>query len=139
MLKNITKWVVNILSGIMLILIVLVVYSKCVTTFTKASYPSYFGYSIFRSYYYRWWNISKYFCMYKKDKRSIIKSKYKEAYSNKEKERNIKWNSKYIGFFKRKRNSIKRTICSCNRKKNKCNFGNWGRSKRNVAEEHLKI
>ena len=47
MLKNITKWVVNILSGIMLILIVLVVYSKCVTTFTKATYPSYFGYSIF--------------------------------------------------------------------------------------------
>ena len=47
MLKNITKWVVNILSGIMLILIVLFVYSKCVKTFTKATYPSYFGYSIF--------------------------------------------------------------------------------------------
>ena len=47
MLKNITKWLVNILSVILLIIIVLVVYSKCVTTFTKEAYPNYFGYTIF--------------------------------------------------------------------------------------------
>lgn len=47
MLKNITKWLVNILSIILLIIIVLVVYSKCVTTFTKQAYPNYFGYTIF--------------------------------------------------------------------------------------------
>ena len=47
MLKNITKWLVNILSVILLIIIVLVVYSKCVTTFTKQAYPNYFGYTIF--------------------------------------------------------------------------------------------
>lgn len=46
-LKKIIKWVVNVLTAILLIILILVIYGKCVTTFTSNAYPNYFGYTLF--------------------------------------------------------------------------------------------
>ena len=45
-LKKITKWLLNILTIILLVLLSLVIYGK-VTTISNNSYPNYFGYTFF--------------------------------------------------------------------------------------------
>lgn len=44
--KKITKWIINILTVVLLILLALVIYGK-VTTISKNAYPNYFGYTFF--------------------------------------------------------------------------------------------
>lgn len=46
-LKKIAKWIVNILTCILLVILALVIYGKCVLLFTNSQYPSYFGYTLF--------------------------------------------------------------------------------------------
>lgn len=46
-LKKITKIVVNVLTGILLVILGLIIYGKLTTTFGKTSYPTYFGYTFF--------------------------------------------------------------------------------------------
>lgn len=46
-LKNIIRWIVNILTGFLLLILVMVIYGKCVIMFTDNKYPNYFGYTIF--------------------------------------------------------------------------------------------
>lgn len=46
-LKKIIKWIVNALTAILLVILILVIYGKCVTTFTDNAYPNYFGYTLF--------------------------------------------------------------------------------------------
>ena len=46
-LKKITKLVVNVFTGILLVILVMVIYGKVVITFGKNSYPNYFGYTVF--------------------------------------------------------------------------------------------
>ena len=46
-LKKIIKWIVNILTGVLLLILILVIYGKCTMTFTSNQYPSYFGYTLF--------------------------------------------------------------------------------------------
>ena len=46
-LKKIVKWIVNTLTAILLVILILVIYGKCVTTFTDNAYPNYFGYTLF--------------------------------------------------------------------------------------------
>lgn len=45
--KKITKVIVNIFTFILLMILLLVIYSKIVITFSKNSYPNYFGYTFF--------------------------------------------------------------------------------------------
>lgn len=45
--KNIAKWIVNALTIILLIILVLVIYGKCVVTFSDNTFPNYFGYTLF--------------------------------------------------------------------------------------------
>lgn len=44
--KKVTKWLLNILTAVLLVLLILVIYGK-VTTLSKNSYPNYFGYTFF--------------------------------------------------------------------------------------------
>lgn len=46
-LKNAVRWIVNILTGFLLIILVMVIYGKCVLMFTDNKYPNYFGYTFF--------------------------------------------------------------------------------------------
>lgn len=46
-LKKMIKWIVNVLTAILLVILILVIYGKCVTTFTDNAYPNYFGYTLF--------------------------------------------------------------------------------------------
>lgn len=46
-LKKITKWVVDIFTVILLIILVLVIYGKCVMTFSNNTFPNYFGWTFF--------------------------------------------------------------------------------------------
>ena len=45
--KKALKWIVNILSVLLLLLLVLAVYGKATTVFGRKSYPNYFGYTFF--------------------------------------------------------------------------------------------
>ena len=45
--KQVIKWIISGLTAILLIILVMVVYGKCILTFTNNKYPSYFGYTIF--------------------------------------------------------------------------------------------
>ena len=45
--KRALKWIVNILSVLLLILLVLAVYGKATSVFGRRSYPNYFGYTFF--------------------------------------------------------------------------------------------
>ena len=45
--KQVMKWIVNILTVILLVILILVVYGKCMVMFTGKDYPNYFGYTIF--------------------------------------------------------------------------------------------
>lgn len=46
-LKNAVRWIVNILTGFLLLILALVIYGKCVLLFTDNKYPNYFGYTLF--------------------------------------------------------------------------------------------
>ena len=46
-LRNIVRWIVNILTGFLLLILTLVIYGKCVLLFTDNKYPNYFGYTLF--------------------------------------------------------------------------------------------
>lgn len=46
-LKNVVRWIVNILTGFLLLILALVIYGKCVLLFTDNKYPNYFGYTVF--------------------------------------------------------------------------------------------
>ncbi len=46
-LKKIVRLITNIFTGILLVLLVLVIYGKLVTTFGQNVYPNYFGYTFF--------------------------------------------------------------------------------------------
>ncbi len=46
-LKKIIKIIVNVFTGILLLLLGLVIYGKAVLTFTDNMYPNYFGYTFF--------------------------------------------------------------------------------------------
>ena len=46
-LKNIIRWLVNILTGFLLLILVMVIYGKCILMFTDNKYPNYFGYTVF--------------------------------------------------------------------------------------------
>ena len=46
-LKKIVKLITNIFTGILLVLLILVIYGKLVSTFGKNVYPNYFGYTFF--------------------------------------------------------------------------------------------
>ena len=46
-LKNIVRWIVNVLTCFLLVILVLVIYGKCVLTFTDKFYPNYLGYTFF--------------------------------------------------------------------------------------------
>lgn len=45
--KQVIKWMINGLTVLLLVILVMVVYGKCILTFTDNKYPSYFGYTIF--------------------------------------------------------------------------------------------
>jgi len=45
--SKILKWVVNVLSGLLLVLLALVVYGRATVIFTDNVYPNYFGYTLF--------------------------------------------------------------------------------------------
>lgn len=44
--KKVLKWITNILTGILLVILVILIYTKCITTFSRSTYPNYFGYTI---------------------------------------------------------------------------------------------
>lgn len=46
-LKNAVRWIVNILTVFLLLILALVIYGKCVLLFTDNKYPNYFGYTLF--------------------------------------------------------------------------------------------
>ena len=46
-LKSIVRWIVNIFTGFLLLILVMVIYGKCVLMFTDNKYPNYFGYTVF--------------------------------------------------------------------------------------------
>ena len=46
-LRRVIKWIVNFLTGLLLVVLMLVVYGKCVLLFTDNKYPNYFGYTLF--------------------------------------------------------------------------------------------
>ena len=46
-LKNVVRWIVNILTGFLLLILALVIYGKCILLFTDNKYPNYFGYTLF--------------------------------------------------------------------------------------------
>jgi len=46
-LKNVVRWIVNILTVFLLLVLVLVIYGKCILMFTDNKYPNYFGYTLF--------------------------------------------------------------------------------------------
>ena len=46
-LKNVIRWIVNILTCFLLVILVLVIYGKCVLMFSDKKYPDYFGYTLF--------------------------------------------------------------------------------------------
>ena len=45
--RRVVKWVINFLTGLLLVILILVVYGKCVLMFTDNKYPNYFGYTLF--------------------------------------------------------------------------------------------
>ena len=45
--KQVVRWIVNGLTVLLLIVLVMVVYGKCVLMFTDKEYPNYFGYTVF--------------------------------------------------------------------------------------------
>ena len=47
MIKKGLKWISNILTVLLLILLAILIYTKCVTTFSGSAYPNYFGYTLF--------------------------------------------------------------------------------------------
>ena len=46
-LKNVVRWIVNILTVFLLLILLLVIYGKCILMFTDNKYPNYFGYTLF--------------------------------------------------------------------------------------------
>ena len=45
--RRVVKWIINFLTGLLLVILILVVYGKCVLMFTDNKYPNYFGYTLF--------------------------------------------------------------------------------------------
>ena len=45
--KNIIKWIVNIFTCILFLVLILVIYGKITVMFTEKNYPNYFGYTFF--------------------------------------------------------------------------------------------
>ena len=45
--SKILKWIINILSGFLLLLLAIVVYGRATTMFSANKYPNYFGYTLF--------------------------------------------------------------------------------------------
>lgn len=46
MAKKVLKWITNIITAILLLILLVLVYTRCVKTFTHKAYPDYFGYTL---------------------------------------------------------------------------------------------
>ncbi len=46
-LKNVIRWMVNAMTCMLLVVLILVIYGKCVLMFSDNKYPNYFGYTLF--------------------------------------------------------------------------------------------
>lgn len=46
-IKQVTKWIVNIFTCLLFIILILIIYGKLMIMFTDKKYPNYFGYTLF--------------------------------------------------------------------------------------------